>query len=57
MVGLLCGIVLDYMAQGRYLQQRNEKLVEQIINMRKQGFVPQYSIEQPAPLDLTKKEY
>lgn len=54
MPGILVGWVLNYYTEEKPLRENNNKLVDILTNMKKQGFVPQYDIEQPKPLDLAQ---
>ncbi len=49
--GVIAGAFLDYYIEGRYLRKRNQELVTHILKMRRQGFVPQFDIEQVSSFD------
>lgn len=45
--GLMGGMVLDYFMYNRSLSTNYNKLVHTLTFMKRQGFVPQFDIEQP----------
>ncbi len=53
-LGLVAGQVLHYLTETRPLWQRYNTLVEHMLKMRKQGFVPQFELEQSKTPDLSE---
>jgi hypothetical protein len=52
--GVVAGLYLHYLTEYKPLARKYYALVETVVGMKKQGFVPQFEIEQPKPIDLTK---
>lgn len=53
-LGLVSGVILEYFVDHRPLKQRYHTLVQQLVNLKKQGFVPQYEVEQEREVDLSE---
>ncbi len=49
--GMCAGMVLHYMGEYRSLRDDYRELVHTLTFMKKQGFVPQFDIEQPTETD------
>lgn len=49
--GLVFGALLHYLVEYKPLLQKHDKLIETLTGMKKQGFVPQFAIEQAVELD------
>lgn len=53
--GLAIGAYLNYFIETKPLQERFDALVETMTGMKKQGFVPQFDIQQPLPEDPARE--
>lgn len=51
LTGVLAGLLLNHFSSTAPVREKNDELIAQMIRMKKQGFVPQFEIEQAAPLD------
>lgn len=54
-IGLVSGMILEYLVDHRPLKQRYYTLVKQLMNLKKQGFVPNYEFEQEREQDLSEE--
>lgn len=52
--GLVGGCVLHYYVEHKPLLEDYRNLIQTVVKMKKQGFVPQFDIEQVKEVDLTK---
>jgi hypothetical protein len=55
--GLVAGLITHYLLEYRPLYRKHIELIDVVVSMKKQGFVPQFAIEQKKEIDLTEKEY
>ena len=55
--GVVVGMALHYIAVYKPLFLYHQELIKVIYNMKRQGFVPQFELEQPKPIDLTQIEF
>ena len=51
MIGVMGGMLLHYYGDHRPLETRYAALVEILVNMKKQGFVRQFEVEQVKEVD------
>ncbi len=51
LLGLVLGLNLNYLIETKPLLREYKDLVEIMYNMKKQGFVPQFEIQQKKPLN------
>tara|TARA_R110002167_G_C12248595_1_gene611686 strand:- start:131 stop:364 length:234 start_codon:yes stop_codon:yes gene_type:complete len=63
-IGLAVGMYLHYISYHKpfleayyRISANNMELVKQMVAMKKQGFVPQFELEQPKKVDLTLREF
>ena len=54
MFGVVAGLYLHYLTEYKPLKEKYHLLVDTMVGMKKQGFVPQFEIEQQKNIDLTK---
>lgn len=58
-LGLACGALLHYIFMSypalRREKKKYDELVGEMLRMKKQGFVPQFDIEQEREIDLSKE--
>lgn len=54
LVGLVAGMMLHYIIEYKPLALKHNDLINTMVGMKKQGFVPQFSIEQIRPLDISE---
>jgi len=52
--GLASGVILHYIVEYKPLLTKYADLVQTMIRMKKQGFVPQFEFEQPKPIDVSE---
>lgn len=52
--GIIGGIVLHYLVDHKPLLKKYHELIHTLTHMKKLGFVPQYEIEQPEVIDVSK---
>ncbi len=53
LIGLVAGYTFVYITLYKSLYKTFTTLLETLVGMKKQGFVPQFDIEQTKQLDLT----
>jgi hypothetical protein len=52
--GVVVGIVLHYLTEYKPLTAKYDNLIQTMVGMKKQGFVPQFEFEQAKSVDVAE---